>query len=132
MLLSKTGQTLAVVVNVPVGLGSSVPGPCARIGTVDIGWFDGTVVPALLLKMAALKPTAFPIFLAYNVFFYEGSPANCCMLSYHSEIVNTKGIQTYAYASFNGPGIFGSAPLQDIDGLSHEVGERMDDPWMIR
>ncbi|HVC43483.1 MAG TPA: hypothetical protein VND20_01595 [Candidatus Binataceae bacterium] len=126
VLLSKTGQTLAVMVDVPTIDGSSIAGPCARIGEVDINWFDNTIVPALLLKMKALKPTVFPIFFSYNVFLTESG--SCCVLGYHSEIVNTKGTQTYAYAAFADPHIFSAAAVQDIDPLSHEVGEWMDDP----
>jgi hypothetical protein len=132
VLLSKTGQTLAVVVNVPASDGSWIPlngSKCPRVGEVDINWFDGTIVQGLLTKMAALTPAKFPIFLAYNVFLFQGSPLNCCILGYHSAVMNTKGTQTYAYVSFNDPNLFqGSPPLEDIDGLSHEVGEWMDDP----
>ena len=131
VLLSKTGQTAAVVIDVPALSGSSETGPCARIGMVDIAWFDGVVVPGLLARMAALKPTAFPIFLSYNVFLTEST--SCCILGYHSNTVNSKGNQTYAYAAFNDPGIFldrqnQPLPIEDIDALSHEIGEWMDDP----
>jgi hypothetical protein len=133
VLLSKTGQTAGVVINVPAGSGLSEAGPCARIGLVDVDWFDVTIAQPLLLKMTALKPTVFPIFLSYNVFLYQGSTSNCCILGYHSNTVNSKGIQTYAYAAFNDPGIFVDPqnqplPIEDIDALSHEIGEWMDDP----
>ncbi len=128
ILLSATGKMKAVVVNVPRKFGSSIPGPCARIGQVDIDWFDGTIVPALLLKLKTIVPTSFPIFLSYNVFFYVGNVSTCCILGYHSEIVNTKGTQTYAYAAFADPNMFSAAAVQDINPLSHEVAEWLDDP----
>jgi outer membrane protein assembly factor BamB len=122
VLLSKTGQTAGVVVSVPAGMGSSFPGACARarVGTVDVNWFDGTVIPSLLLKIAALKPTVFPIFLSYNVSLDDGTDG---IAGYHSDIKNAKGIQTYAFAAFD--------DSDDISGLSHEVGEWMNDPLAI-
>ena len=128
-LISKTGQTGAVTISVPTADGNSVVGPCARIGQVDILWLDGKL-QSLLIKMAALKPKVIPIFLSYNVFAYEGSPSLGAILGYHSEVVNTKGDQTYIYASFSDPNIF-NVPIEDIDALSHEDAEWTDDPLVL-
>jgi hypothetical protein len=129
ILLSKTGQTAAVVVSVPTSEGSWMPlngNKCPRVGLVDIDWFDGTIVSRLLSRMAALKPTVFTIFLTYNVFLTESG--QCCDLGYHSQIYGTKGMQTYAVAAYPDPNLFDEASIQDINPLSHEVAEWLDDP----
>lgn len=125
VLISKTGQTAAVKVIVPPADGFATPGPCAPIGEVDIDWFDGTVVPALLNAFAQIKPNVLPIFLNYNVFMTEFG--GCCILGYHNAVLTSKGIQTYSEAAFSDPGIF-SADLEDVEALGHEIAEWMDDP----
>jgi hypothetical protein len=127
VLLTKTGQTAVVEVVVPPVDGSTIPGPCAPIGQVEINWFDLTVIPALLSKFAQIKPNVFPIFLNYNVFLYDTTPSNCCILGYHNAVLNSEGIQTYSEAAFSDPGIF-TVDLEDVSALGHEVAEWMDDP----
>ncbi len=101
--------------------GTTVAGPCARIGEVDINFFDSKAQS--LLTTLGIPATSFPIFLDYNTFLT--SNRSCCILGYHSA---TAGNQTYAFAAYSDPGIF-SVPIQDIHALSHEVGEWMDDPF---
>jgi hypothetical protein len=125
VLLSKTGQTAAVKVIVPPADGFVTGGSCASIGEVDIGWFDGVVVPQLLSHFGQIKPNVLPIFLNYNVFMTEFG--SCCILGYHSAGVTANGIQTYADAAFSDPGIF-SVAIEDVMALGHEVAEWMDDP----
>jgi len=101
--------------------GTTVAGPCARIGEVDINFFDSKAQS--LLTTLGIPPTSFPIFLDYNTFLT--SNRSCCILGYHSA---TSGSQTYAFAAYSDPGIFTASGIRDIHALSHEVGEWMDDP----
>jgi hypothetical protein len=101
--------------------GTTVAGPCARIGEVDINFFDAQAQS--LISSLNIPPTSFPIFLDYNTFLTSNH--NCCILGYHGA---TASNQTYAFAAYSDPGIF-SAPIQDIHALSHEVGEWTDDPF---
>ncbi len=125
VLLSKSGQTAAFKVVVPPADGFDTPGPCGPIGEVDIGWFDGTEVPALLSHFARIKPNIFPIFFAYNTFLTQSG--TCCILGYHNAAVTANGVQTYAEAGFSDPGIF-VGTVEDVMALGHEVAEWLDDP----
>ncbi len=105
---------------VPSNKGTTVAGPCAPIGEVDINFFDNVAMN--LLTSLAIPANTLPLFLSYNTFWTSGG---CCILGYHS--TNNAGNQAYAVAAYSDPGIF-SVPIQDIHALSHEIGEWMDDP----
>lgn len=111
----KPVQTINVGAN-----GFTVAGPCARIGEVDINFFDNIAMG--LLTSLSIPANTLPLFLDYNTFLTSGG---CCILGYHS--TNNAGTQAYAVAAYSDPGIFG-VPIQDIHALSHEMGEWMDDP----
>jgi hypothetical protein len=104
------------------GSGSTQAGPCARIGKVDINFFDNIAMN--LLTQLAIPANTLPIFLDYNTFWTSGG--GCCILGYHS--TNNAGTQAYAVAAYSDPGIFNAPGIRDIHALSHEVGEWMDDP----
>ena len=108
-------------ISVPRRSGTTVAGPCARIGEVDINFFDSKAQG--LITSLGIPATSLPLFVSYNTF--ETSNRSCCILGYHS--VNSTN-HTYAVAAYNDPNIF-SAPIQDIHALSHEIGEWMDDPF---
>lgn len=108
------------VIQVPAASGSTFAGPCARFGAVDFGFFDN--VAQNLLTSLGIPSTSLPIFLDYNTFLTSGG---CCILGYHSL---TFSGQTYTFAAFSDPNIFGQVPIQDVYALSHELGEWMDDP----
>ena len=103
--------------------GSTQAGPCARIGKVDINFFDSIAMN--LLTQLAIPANTLPVFLDYNTFLTSGVPPQCCILGYHS--TNNAGTQAYAFGAYSDPGIF-NVPIQDIHALSHEIGEWMDDP----
>ena len=122
VLLSPVG-TKPVQTILPSSFGLTVAGPCARIGLVDISFFDS--VAQGLISQLGIPKTKLPIFLAYNTFLYDTVPSNCCILGYHNA---TGSNQTYVFASYSDPGIFSAPGIQDIHALSHEIGEWMDDP----
>ena len=109
-------QTINVGAN-----GTSVAGPCARIGEVDINFFDN-IAMSLLTKLN-IPANTLPLFLDYNTFLTSGG---CCILGYHS--TNNAGTQAYAVGAYSDPGIFSAPGIRDIHALSHEIGEWMDDP----
>ncbi len=114
-------QTMPLqTINVPAVSGHTVAGPCARIGEVDINFFDNVAMN--LLTTLGVPANTLPLFLDYNTFWTSGG---CCILGYHS--TNKLGTQAYAVAAYSDPGIF-NAPIQDVHALSHEIGEWMDDP----
>lgn len=103
------------------GNGFTVAGPCARIGEVDINFFDNIAMG--LLTSLAIPANTLPVFLEYNTFLTQGG---CCILGYHS--TNNAGTKAYAVAAYSDPGIFSAAGIRDIHALSHEMGEWLDDP----
>jgi len=112
---SKPVQTINVGAN-----GFTIAGPCARIGEVDIDFFDN--IAKSLLNTLNIPANTLPLFLDYNTFLTSNG---CCILGYHS--TNNAGTQAFAVAAYSDPGIF-NVPIQDIHALSHEMAEWMDDP----
>ncbi len=121
VLLSPVSTKPLQTINVG-GSGSTQAGPCARIGKVDINFFDNIAMN--LLTQLAIPANTLPLFLSYNTF--ETSGGGCCILGYHS--TNNAGTQAYAVAAYSDPGIFNAPGIRDIHALSHEIGEWMDDP----
>ncbi|MFY9559043.1 MAG: hypothetical protein WAQ52_02305 [Terriglobales bacterium] len=119
VLLSPVQMKPVQTINVGAN-GQTVAGPCARIGEVNINFFDNIAMN--LLTQLAIPANTLPLFLDYNTFWTAGG---CCILGYHS--TNNAGTQAYAVAAYSDPGIF-NVPIQDIHALSHEIGEWMDDP----
>jgi len=108
-------------VPVPRLLGSTKPGPCARIGYVNLQFFD-KAVQSLITALGA-PPGSLLVFLTYNTFFTQRG--TCCIVGYHSA---TSTNQTYVVAAFNDPGTF-NVPIEDVSALSHELGEWLSDPF---
>lgn len=112
----------------------------ARIGLLDYTWFSDRLNETM--RNNQIDPHALVIFLVYNTFLYEGdNPSNCCVLGYHGATTSLNGnghqqVNTYMFASYSDPGIFAKNPgdtisyIQDIDGLSHEVQEWTNDPFV--
>ncbi|EFH88661.1 hypothetical protein [Ktedonobacter racemifer] len=111
----------------------------ARIGLMDYHWFSNRLNETM--RNLHISPNVLPIFLVYNTFLYETTPSNCCVLGYHGATTSANGngqqqVNTYMFASYSDPGIFRANPgdafsyVQDIHGLSHEVQEWMDDPFV--
>jgi hypothetical protein len=138
-------STLAPInINVPgtaqsllgVAYPSAAFGGCAN-GTVqvfDFSFFDNfvktTILPAVQAQ-GVVNPGSFPLFLIYNGVMCEGAgcavfAANsaCCVLGYHSH----SNTQTFGAAEFDTSGIFVN-PVQDVQSMSHEVGEWMNNPF---
>ncbi len=110
----------------------------ARIGQIDVHFFSHAL--RATLKTRHISPKVLPIFLVNNTFLYVHNTANCCILGYHGALqsktpTGTK-INTYMFASYSDPGIFAAndgdtqSYIQDIHGLSHEVQEWYDDPFV--
>jgi hypothetical protein len=124
----------AVTVNVPAASGSMFSdtqfGGCGGIiGVMNINWFDpyvrGTILPGL--AGSGVNPTVLPMLLMKNVVMVDGTPTldgNCCIVSYHGAYGSP--LQTYTPVDYDTSGIF--IGLADINAITHEVSEWMDDP----
>jgi hypothetical protein len=73
---------------------------------------------------------------------YDGNDkSNCCTIGYHGAAhptgygtgsTNSNGnadVNTFIFAAYTDPGTFRADSIQDIEALSHEVTEWLDDPF---
>jgi hypothetical protein len=132
--LSPVTVASAVTLNVPAADGAVFStteyGGCGGIiGVMNIDWFDPTLRETIIPSLAAdgVSPTSLPIFMSANVVMVSGTPTingDCCTLGYHA--AEGSPVQTYVVAEYDTTGIFGN--VADINDVSHEVAEWMDDP----
>lgn len=135
----------AVTINVPSNQGTLLQsGRGVIFADIDIGWWSSQIKN---LESKA-QPTHLPIYLTDNVLLFIGKDIfNCCVIGYHGTKatgisagnVNNNGnaaVQTFAWASYLSPGVYARPnggtvwALQDIHGLSHEIAEWADDPFV--
>jgi len=141
VLLGQPTVLPTVTITVPKNQGFMIVGSVSgrRIGLMDIHWFANQLNNTM--RSYHISPTVLPIFLLYNTFLYDTTPANCCVLGFHGATTSLNGngkqqVQTYMFGSYSDAGIFGRKPgdsisyIQDIHGLSHEVQEWLDDPFV--
>ena len=92
-------------------------------------YFEGTVLAGLLPSYTA---NMLPIFVTDNVFLSnDGGLSTCCVLGFH----NSQGppistAQTWIYAAYTEPGTFRGDVILDVQPLSHEVSEWLNDPFV--
>lgn len=141
VLLGQPTVLPTVSFNVPKNQGFILVGSVSHshIGLMSYSWFSSRLKNTL--SNLKISPQVLPIFLVNNVFLYIGNTSNCCVLGYHGANSSLNGngkqqVNTYMFASYSDPNIF--APndgdaisyIQDIHGLSHEVQEWYDDPFV--
>jgi hypothetical protein len=129
VLLSQPAVLPTITIDVPAASGHIVHTRIGNLplGRVDEAFWEPTIVT--LLKTIGATAGQMPIFLAMNVGLYIGTPTNCCVLGYHN---STSGsaltAQTWIFASWLSAGIFST--FQDVLGLSHEISEWLNDPFV--
>ena len=98
------------------------------LGVVNSSFFDARL-NALIPNYTA---NMLPIFLTDNVFEGDDGTINtCCILGYH----NSQGppailAKTWIYAGYTEPGTFVGDAILDVQALSHEVAEWLNDPFV--
>jgi hypothetical protein len=138
-------DAITIVVPGPMGLMLQNPGG-VRFADIDIQWWK-TRMQNLNASLGYIDPTHLQIYLTRDVVLYSGNnPFNCCTFGFHGAGTFLHGgpehgkgnqpVQTFLWASYATPGLF-SRPdggtywaLQDIHGLSHEIAEWADDPFV--
>ena len=96
------------------------------LGVVAFGFLESQVIgphfPANVL----------PIFLTDNVFESgDGTVNTCCVLGYHSsQGPPASTAATWIYAAHTEPGTFRNNVILDVQTLSHEVAEWLNDPFV--
>jgi hypothetical protein len=120
------------------------------VADVSIEWW-ATQIQNMNSALGYVDPTHLSIYLTDSVVLHFGTdPFNCCVFGFHGAgivpppnnapgPVNGNGnqpVQTYAWSSWLRPGIYARPnggtdwALQDINGLSHEISEWADDPFV--
>jgi len=118
-----------VTVTVPVGKGNRYRlRSGGLLGVVDDTYFN-TVLATLY---PSYSPNQLPIFLTDNVFLgANGVIQNCCTLGFHaSQGPPASSARTWIYSGYAEPGTFVGDAILDVQILSHEVSEWLDDPFV--
>lgn len=118
-----------VTLMVPAGMGNFYTNSHGvHIGVLDNTYFDG-VLAGLFPSYAA---NTLPIFLTDNVYLgANGLIANCCVLGFHnSEGPPATTAKTWIYSAYTETGTFGSNVILDVQALSHETAEWLNDPFV--
>ncbi len=122
-------------------------GSCCRFIEVEVNTFVNALFPATATDTTTPVGAAenagevttkdMSTFLFPNVFLYEGTTSNCCIIGFHSydfepadpNTNNTEKRYVMNYSSWISPGIFGGG-FQDVTALSHEIAETYNDPFV--
>jgi hypothetical protein len=141
VLLGQPSVQPAATIDVPKNQGFTVVGSSshATIGLMSYSWFSSQLQN--LINTRKISPKVLPIFLVNNTFLYIGTTDNCCVLGYHGARSSLNGngrqqVNTYMFASYTVQGVFSpndgdtESYIADIHGLSHEVQEWYDDPFV--
>ena len=118
--------------NNPTGAcGSSLGG--GFVGVVAANWFDAQL--NAVIAGGAYAPNVLPIFVTDNVFeSFDGTAgpgSGCCILGYHnSEGPPAATAHTWIYSAYTRSGTFQGNAVLDVQALSHEVNEWMNDPFV--
>jgi hypothetical protein len=126
------GLTIAPTVTVTVT--SSSQGNLYRLSNGGlVGVIASSFFNALLTALTAnYAADTLPIFLTDNVFEGSNGTINtCCILGYH----NSQGppaatAKTWIYSAYTEPGTFVGNVILDVQALSHEVSEWLNDPFV--
>lgn len=130
-----------VTLNVPHNQGILRESPQGVIfPTINYSWWASQINN---LESTA-DPTHLPIYLSNDVLLQTGG-GGCCVIGFHGTKSRSGGsngnavVQTFAWASWIRPGTYPRRAglhlptdwaIQDIQGLSHEIAEWADDPFV--
>jgi hypothetical protein len=120
--------TIAPTVSINVSAANGTTFGGGFLGAVRASFFDS--------QLDALVPTygpnVLPIFLTDNVFESPtGTLSGCCVLGYHaSEGPPIATAHTWIYAAYVRSGTFSGNAILDVQALSHEVSEWLNDPFV--
>jgi hypothetical protein len=104
----------------------------AIFAVVDEGFFISQL--NTIIQFEDMDVSGLPIALTANVFLApNGDIRQCCVMGFHTsfdagERDSLQLIQTFIWASWIGPGIFGGT-IADVTAMSHEISEWFNDPF---
>ncbi|HEY6348641.1 MAG TPA: hypothetical protein VI636_04445 [Candidatus Angelobacter sp.] len=125
-------------VNIDVPRGSATLYRMRSSGAIFAVLDEGFFISQLntILQFEDLQVSGLPIALTSNVFLApKADIRRCCVLGFHTsfdagESENLRLVQTFVWATWIDPGIFGST-VADVTALSHEISEWLNDPFSI-
>jgi hypothetical protein len=142
VLLGRPQTLIPVQIEVPVGSSQVFVLPDGTFfALIDINFISSQL--NTLSQTEPITVNAIPIFLTRNAVygdFSNGQPLDCCIGGFHTayetqQVGNKIFVQTFAFSTsldsnvaagiFGDPGVFA-----DINALSHELGETMNDPFI--
>jgi len=142
VLLSKPQTLIPVTIEVPAGSSEVY----ALADGTYFALIDINFIASQLNTLAQTEPitvSSIPIFLTRNAVYGDFSsdePVSCCVGGFHTafevnETATKTFVQTLAFATSLDPdvsaGIFGDpAVFSDVNALSHEIAETMNDPFV--
>jgi hypothetical protein len=129
VLLGAPAIAPTITVTVPPGKGNAYPlAGHGFFGVLDTVYFEQVTAPLIQNYQA----NQLPIFLTDNVFLgTNGLIGNCCIIGYHaSQGPPAATAKTWIYAAYTEPGTFGGDEVADVQALSHEVAEWLNDPFV--
>ncbi len=135
-LIQKPRMLQPVQIEVPFGLSFVFQaGPSGPIfALIDEGFFVSQL--NTIIQFEAFRVDELALVLTRNAFLYQnGSPSNCCVIGFHTAFEtavhgNRHDVQTFATASWIDAGIFADPGRADVNALSHEITEWMNDPFV--
>ena len=128
-VLAAVGPWTVLDIDAPHG-SSVVNGACSgsdhKVGAIDVNWMNQTIVN---LAKTHAHVDEIALFLTYNVF--ETLGGRCCVGGFHASFGTNVGTQVYTIGAYNDSGIFTNPRAADIDGLTHELGDLLNDPFPL-
>lgn len=133
-LLESPKVLRAVTIEVPRGFATlyRMRSTGAMFAVVDEGFFISQL--NTIIQFEDMDVGGLPIALTANVFLApRGDIRQCCVMGFHTsfdagERDGLQLIQTFIWASWITPGIFGGT-IADVTAMSHEISEWFNDPF---
>jgi len=135
-LINRPRMLPSVQIEVPFGLSlvfqAGQGGPFFAL--IDDGFFVSQL--NTILQFEPFQVNELALVLTRNALFYQGGdPNNCCVLGFHTAFDtavhgNRHDVQTFATASWVDAGIFADPGRADVNFISHEITEWMNDPFV--
>ena len=135
-LIQKPRMLPPVQIEVPFGMSlvfqAGPGGPVFAL--IDQGFFISQL--NTILQFVPFQVDELAIVMTRNALFYQsGSTANCCVVGFHTAFEtavhgNRHDVQTFVAATWLDAGIFGDTGRADVNALSHEITEWMNDPFV--
>lgn len=104
------------------------------VGLLNYQWFYGQYTR--IINSLHVPATSLPILITHDTFLYEKAVAACCVGGFHSATASYNGngnqqVQTAVWADYGDYNQLTDRPTYsvDINALSHEVAEWLNDPF---